>query len=223
MSTQVIFDLDGTLTDSREGIIRSVAYALTKEGETTAGRLAAETIIGPPLWETFCGTYGFSEAKARRVYAFFQERYSTIGKYENKPFAQVPEMLATLTRAGLAVYVATSKLEVHARDICEHFHLLPYIREIAGPQVGGTDTKADCIRRILRSIGPQAHRTAVMVGDRRFDVEGARSNRIPVIAAAYGYGSEEERRAYPPDRTVDSVAALTQVLLQWQDKEKREI
>ena len=213
MYKYVLFDLDGTLTDSKDGIINSVAYALEKMGESTEGRLDQHTVVGPPLLTTFEEVYGFSPEKARRTYAYFQERYSTIGKFENRAFDGIVPMLKTMKEAGIRSFVATSKPQVHAEAICQKFGIAPYVEAIAGPAVGGTDTKADVMRRILDGLGPLQPGDAVMVGD-RFDVIGAHELGLPVIYVTYGYGNEAERKAFQPEYTADTVAALGQLLLQ---------
>ena len=214
MYSYVLFDLDGTLTDSKEGIIRSVEYALLKMGETTAGRLDQHVIVGPPLVDTFTKTFGFSKEKARQTYAYFQERYSTVGKFENRPFDGIIAMLKRLQERGIRSFVATSKPQVHAEAICEKFGIMPYVEAIAGPDVGGVDSKADIIRRILKQIGPVQAGEVVMVGDRQFDVVGARETGLPVIVVGYGYGNEAERKAFPPDFFAETVGDLEQLLLQ---------
>ncbi|MUP48289.1 haloacid dehalogenase [Veillonellaceae bacterium M2-8] len=211
MIKHVIFDLDGTLTDSKEGIIRSVEYALQKAGETTTHRLSSEIIVGPPLLTTFQETYGFSEKKARAIYAFFQERYSTIGKFENRLFPGIIQLMKALATRHIRSYVATSKPEIHAREICQHFQLLPYLAAIAGPTVGGKETKIDCINRIIRCIGTKQE--VVMVGDRKYDIDGAHIVGIQSVAVAYGYGSEREIQACKPDFTAYSVDELAKWLL----------
>ena len=193
MYKYVLFDLDGTLTDSKDGIINSVAYALEKMGESTEGRLDQHTVVGPPLLTTFEEVYGFSPEKARRTYAYFQERYSTIGKFENRAFDGIVPMLKTMKEAGIRSFVATSKPQVHAEAICQKFGIAPYVEAIAGPAVGGTDTKADVMRRILDGLGPLQPGDAVMVGDRRFDVIGAHELGLPVIYVTYGYGKRNGR------------------------------
>lgn len=153
MYKYVLFDLDGTLTDSKEGILNSVAYALEKMGISSEGRLDPHVIVGPPLLDTFEDYYGFEPEKARQAYSFFQERYSTIGKFENRAFEGIVPLLKKLREKGIRSFVATSKPQVHAEAICEKFGLAPYLEAIAGPAVGGTDTKADVMKRILKGIG----------------------------------------------------------------------
>lgn len=213
MYKYVLFDLDGTLTDSAEGIIKSVAYALVKMGESTEGRLDQHTVIGPPLVTTFETVYGFSPEKARATYAYFQERYHAVGKFENRAFEGIVPLLQELQRRGVRSFVATSKPQVHAEVICEKFGIAPYVEAVAGPAVGGTDSKASIIRRILAHIGGAGDGEAIMVGDRCFDVLGAREAGIPVIAVGFGYGNEEERKAFPPDFFAPTVEDLRRLLL----------
>lgn len=214
MYNYVLFDLDGTLTDSKEGIIKSVAYALEKMGETTEGRLDEHTIVGPPLKTTFQQVYGFSAEKANQTYAYFQERYNDVGKFENKAFDGIVPLLKKMHDRGIHAFVATSKPQVHAEAICEKFGIAPYVEKIAGPAVGGTDSKADIIRRILAYIGEDYEGHAIMVGDRQFDVLGARGVGLPVIYVGYGYGNEEERKAFPPDFFAPTVADLEKIIFE---------
>lgn len=214
MYNYVLFDLDGTLTDSKEGIIKSVAYALEKMGETTEGRLDEHTIVGPPLKTTFQQVYGFSAEKANQTYAYFQERYNDVGKFENKAFDGIVPLLKKMHDRGIHAFVATSKPQVHAEAICEKFGIAPYVEKIAGPAVGGTDSKADIIRRILAHIGEDYEGHAIMVGDRQFDVLGARGVGLPVIYVGYGYGNEEERKAFPPDFFAPTVADLEKIIFE---------
>lgn len=213
MYKYVLFDLDGTLTDSQEGIVKSVAYALTQMGESTEGRLDRHTIVGPPLKTTFKDVYGFSQAKADETYAYFQQRYDGIGKFENRAFDGIVPLLRDLQAAGVRSFVATSKPQVHAEAICQKFGIAPYVDAIAGPAVGGTESKVDIIRRILQSLGTYQPGEIVMVGDRKYDVNGARETGLPVIVVGYGYGSDAERRAYPPDFVAPTVDDLRQLLL----------
>lgn len=213
MYKYVLFDLDGTLTDSQEGIVKSVEYALQQLGEPTEGRLDRHTIVGPPLKTTFKNVYGFSQEKANETYAYFQQRYDSIGKFENRAFAGIVPLMKDMKEAGIRSFVATSKPQVHAEAICEKFGIAPYVEDIAGPAVGGTDSKADIMRRILQSIGDYKKGDAIMVGDRKFDVIGARETGLPVIVVGFGYGNEDERKAYPPDFFAPTVDALRQLLL----------
>lgn len=216
MFKHVLFDLDGTLTDSKEGIIKSVEYALLKLGESTEGRLDQHIVVGPPMMTTFTQVYGFSEEKARRLYDTFQERYGTKGRFENHPFPGILALLDQLKEAGIKSYVATSKPTVHARAICEKFGISQRVELVAGSTLGGNETKADVIQQVLDTIGPQAEGKAVMVGDRKYDVIGARETKLPVILVGFGYGSKAEQEAYLPDYFAPDVEALGDIILHTQ-------
>ena len=213
MFKHILFDLDGTLTESHEGIVKSIAYALKKEGKSTDGRLNKEIVIGPPLMVTITKTYGFPEKKARRLYDYFQERYGTIGLFENKPYPGIGELLQFLRQRGRNLYIATSKPQVHALSICDRFGFLPYLTEICGAETGGSEDKARIIGNVLNKIGDYKKAEVVMTGDRKFDVLGARKNGIAVINVGFGYGSEAERREYVPDYYAPTVDALQHILL----------
>jgi len=213
MFKHVLFDLDGTLTDSQEGIIKSVEYALVKMGIDITGRLDPDVVVGPPLMHTFMETYGFSRKIAEKIYEYFQERYSTIGKFENRPYDGILDLLKLLHEQGIYSYLATSKPQIHAQAIVEKFGIFPYLSMISGSQLGGTEDKALMIKRILDSIDSRDEGTVVMVGDRKYDAIGAHNQHIPVILVEYGYGSEEECKASRPDYIAPSVAALTDILL----------
>lgn len=214
MYKYVLFDLDGTLTDSKEGIINSVEYALVKLGEDTTGKLDMNTVVGPPLMTTFMGAYGYSHEKATQLYDYFQERYSTIGKFENRPFDGIIDMLKTLKEHGVKTYLATSKPEVHARAIVEKFGLLPYLTALSGSSLGGVEDKAKMIEKILLKIGSYEPGEVVMVGDRKYDAIGAQKMGIPVILVSFGYATAQELKESKADAIAHSVQELTDLLLQ---------
>lgn len=214
MYKHVLFDLDGTLTDSKEGIIKSVLYGLDKLGiEEKRAPEELDSLVGPPLMTTFLDTYGFSQAQAEQAYAYFQERYSTIGRFENRPFPGILPMLKMLHESGVKTYLATSKPTVHAEAIAHKFGLAPYLTMISGSQLGGTEDKAFIISKVLQHIGTYEEGDVVMVGDRKYDVIGARKAGVPVILVGFGYGSEEERQEYPPDGVAPTVENLQSLLL----------
>ena len=165
------------------------------------------------MMTTFTQVYGFSEEKARHLNNTFQERYGTKGRFENHPFPGILTLLDQLKEAGIKSYVATSKPTVHARAICEKFGISQRVELVAGSTLGGSETKADVIQQVLDTIGPQAEGQAVMVGDRKYDVIGAREKHLPVILVGFGYGSKAEQEAYPPDYFAPDVAALGNIIL----------
>lgn len=215
MSRYLLFDLDGTLTESGEGIIRSVQYALEKMGKPEPDVQKLRSFIGPPLIPQFMSFSGMTREEAGQAVQFYRERYSTTGIFENRPYPGIPEMLQALTGRGHVLSVASSKPEHYVRQILEHFGLIPFFREIVGATMDEKRTeKADVIEEALKRLGLSGQRDrAIMVGDKEHDVLGARRAGIPCVAVAYGYGSEEELRQAEPWRTVSSVAELGEYLL----------
>lgn len=189
----ILFDLDGTLTDPKEGITRSVQYALEKFGihEENLDRLCP--FIGPPLRDSFREFYGFDKEQASLGVEYYREYFADRGIWENKVYDGIPQMLERLKAAGNRLYVATSKPEVFAVRILDHFGLSRWFDFIGGADMGETRVeKADVIAYTLKNGKVSGADTILMVGDRRHDVEGAAKNGIPAVGVLYGYGSKEE-------------------------------
>ena len=192
----ILFDLDGTLTDPGEGITNSVAYALEKCGVPAPDRSSLYRFIGPPLLDSFKGFYCFSEEKARKAVAYYREYFQEKGMWENQVYDGVEEMLKTLRDAGKRLLVATSKPELFARQILTHFGLAQYFEYIAGATMDETRNAKDAvIAYALESCHVTDLSRAVMVGDREYDVLGAKKVGFPAIGVLFGYGSREELRA----------------------------
>ena len=215
MSRYLLFDLDGTLTESGEGIIRSVQYALEKMGKPETDVQKLRSFIGPPLIPQFMSFSGMTREEAGQAVQFYRERYSTTGVFENRPYPGIPEMLQTLTDRGYVLSVASSKPEHYVRQILEHFGLTPFFHEIVGANMDEKRTeKADVIEEALKRLGLSDQRDrAIMVGDKEHDVLGAQKAGIPCVAVTYGYGSEKELGQVSPWRLVSSVAELGEYLL----------
>ena len=210
----LLFDLDGTLTDPKVGITRSVAYALRTLGivEDDLDRLTP--FIGPPLTESFQRYYGLDAEQALRALAAYREYFSATGIYENEVYPGMPALLKTLQARGARLFVATSKPTVYAERILAHFALDGYFARVVGSHLDLTRVaKTEIIAEILAML-PDVPRDAVaMIGDREHDVIGARNNAIDAIAVAYGYGSPTELEAAHPTRIVASVDKLARTLL----------
>lgn len=186
----VLFDLDGTLTDSGEGIINCAIFAMEKLGVPVPPREKMGVFVGPPLWDTF-RDFGVPANRLDEAVDIFRSRYVPIGKFENTPYPGIREVLETLQAQGRKLYVATSKPEVTAREILEHFDLSRYFSEICGATVDKTrSSKEEVIAYLLSLDGCQEN--SVMVGDTAFDVIGAAAHGIPTIGAAWGYGKTED-------------------------------
>lgn len=191
--TYILFDLDGTLTDSSEGITKSVVYALKHYGIFVEDPKSLYSFIGPPLLDSFQRYYGFDEEKAREAVGKYREYYEATGIFENRVYEGIPELLKQLRGEGKTLLVATSKPKGMAERVLEHFGLAQLFSDIEGPGLKGLkETKEDVIRRLLDKYGIQDPNQAVMVGDRKYDVEGAAKFGIPCIGVLYGFGSREE-------------------------------
>ena len=187
MTNKVIFfDLDGTLTDSGEGILNCATLALEHFGLPVPSRQEMRVFVGPPLDQTFI-RFGVPEDKAYEAIEVFRSRYNTVGKYENFPYPGIREMLEKLQTEGFRLFVATSKPEVLANDVLEHFDLARYFELICGATLDGSRIhKADVITYLLeQSSGVE---NIVMVGDTAYDVIGAAAHQIPCIGVSWGYG-----------------------------------
>jgi phosphoglycolate phosphatase len=188
-----IFDLDGTLTDPKLGITRSIQYALERLGEPVPQADALTWMIGPPLIRSFAKLVG--EVAAPEALALYRERFSTVGLSENAVYPGIPEALAQLRAQGVRLFVATSKPHVYARPIVEHFGLSAYFEAVYGSELDNRNAdKADLLRVLIReqALDP---REAVMIGDREHDAIGARANGLAAIGVSWGYGSRAELAA----------------------------
>lgn len=188
----VLFDLDGTLTDPREGITHSAAHALVYFG-IDADPNDLTCFIGPPLNETFSERYGFTEEQITVAVAKFREYFEPRGWLENVPYPGIDKTLGKLQNAGLKLILATSKPEKFAKRIMEHFDLAKYFTLLCGaPMDEKKAAKSAIVARALEEAGITDLSRAVMVGDRRHDVEGARQNGLATVGVLYGYGTREE-------------------------------
>lgn len=204
------FDLDGTLTESGEGITKSVQYALEKIGKPEEDLEKLKVFVGPPLMEQFMKYAGVDEATGRKAVEFYRERYEVKGIYENHPYESVEEMLQELKRKGYILAVASSKPEYYVTQILDYFKLSSYFDVVVGSEMNGARTsKSEVIEEALKRINMSDKRNEVlMVGDKEHDVLGARAAGLDCVAVAYGYGTQEELTEANPLKIVDSVDEL---------------
>lgn len=189
----ILFDLDGTLTDSGEGITNSVMYALRKYGIEVADRRELYKFIGPPLVGSFVQYYGFSAEEAAKAVEYYREYYKSCGIFENRVYDGIEELLAKLKGYGKILIVATAKPEPFAMRVLEHFDLAKYFVFIAGSNLNETRTKKDeVIRYALESCNITGLSEVVMVGDREHDILAAKTVGIDSIGVLFGYGSKDE-------------------------------
>lgn len=186
----ILFDLDGTLTDSGPGIINCAVATFREYGVPIPSDEALRTIIGPPLRDSLI-RFGLPEDKAIEAVAFFRSIYAVTGKYENTPYPGIHQLLKKLKADGHRLYVATSKPEHMAVDILDHFDLAQYFDLVCGADMNHLrGTKEAVIQHLLDQIGTLDR--AIMVGDTVFDVEGAAIHHIPTVCVSWGYGNRED-------------------------------
>ncbi|MCK8667835.1 HAD family hydrolase [Pseudomonas azerbaijanoccidens] len=210
----VLFDLDGTLTDPREGITRSIQFALSKLGIDEPDLTKLEHFIGPPLLQAFMQFYDFDEPKAWDAVNFYRERFKVTGLYENRVFEGVTPLLETLGGQGRQLYIATSKPWVFAREIARHFDFAKHFKVIYGSELDGTRTnKVELIAHLMAEEGLDPANT-LMIGDRKHDLIGARSNGLDAAAVGYGFGSRDELSAEAPAYHFETLDEMHQAFLQ---------
>lgn len=208
----VLFDLDGTLTDSAEGIIRSVQHMQEKTGREVWEAEKLGFIVGPPLRDSFRDAFGMkTEEEIDNAVAVFRERYFSVGLFENAVYPGVKEMLEELKKMGKRLAVATSKHESTAVRILTHFGLADYFEVIGGdaPEAN-RDNKTKVVAYVLERMNAEKSDVA-MVGDRKYDIEGAHALGVEAIGVLYGYGSKEEFAACGADAVVETPAELVEL------------
>ena len=213
MFENILFDLDGTLSDPSVGITTSVAYALDKYGIKVEDKRKLTCFIGPPLHESFQVYYGFSVEESFKAVEKFREYFSVKGLFENEVFPGVPEMLGKLKENGAKLVIATSKPEVFAKRIIEHFSLTGYFDAVCGANLDGSRTKKDeVIRYALETAGINDLSKTIMIGDRKHDIEGAHKVGIKAIGVTYGFGSREELTECSADYIAEDTGDILWIL-----------
>ena len=190
MRKAILFDLDGTLTDSGPGIMNCAKLALEHYGLPIPTEAELRTFVGPPLHESFI-RFGVPAGEADNAIKVYRSRYLTVGKYENTPYEGIREVLEKLKTEGHTLYVATSKPEATSVDILEYFDLAKYFDIICGASFDRSrSSKEDVIAWLLSQCGDYDEK--IMVGDTAFDVLGAKAHNIPTVGVAWGYGKVED-------------------------------
>ena len=212
----ILFDLDGTLTDSKEGIFKSIHYALDKLGLPVPGDDVLRKFVGPPLWESFMAHCGMTRQEAEQAVTVFRERYTVKGLFENAAVAGCPELLRRLKDKGYRLALASSKPQSHCLPILERFGYADSLDVVAGSEGGGDEDKAAVIRKALARLGvPQEemHRV-LMVGDRMYDVRGAKDCGVDCVGVEFcGYADDGELKNAGAVAVVGTVAELERFIL----------
>lgn len=209
----ILIDLDGTLTDPKLGITTCIRYAMQKLGRPLADEVDLDWCIGPPLKASLAKLLqSDNDELAEQALALYRERFSTIGLFENEVYPEVAETLEKLQQQGYRLYVATAKPTIYAEQILVHFDLAKYFKKIYGSELTGERTnKGELITYLLVQENLDATAT-VMVGDREFDILGARQNGVKSIAVSYGYGTAEELAQAQPNQMVGNFSSLMTAL-----------
>ena len=207
----ILFDLDGTITESGPGIMNSVEYALNKMNREVGDRDTLKKFIGPPLTESMEKYYGMSEEEALLGVKYYREYYHDKGIYENRVYDGLEEVLKKINEAGKQAIVATSKPEKYAKIIIDHFHLTQYFACVAGMEMdGGRGTKAQVITYALEKNDITDKSNVLMIGDREHDVIGAHENGLDCLGILYGFGSRKEFEEAGADYIRENVEDILQ-------------
>ncbi|WP_218658666.1 HAD family hydrolase [Streptococcus suis] len=213
MYQTILFDLDGTLTDSGQGILNSVAYALEKMGIEEPDTANLNRFIGPPLYESFSRFYQLNPEDKQSAVDTFRVYFKEKGMFENQLYPGIIPLLEELRTAGKTLVIATSKPEIFAKQILEHFGIAHYFDVIAGASLDSSRiSKADVIGYAINQL-EAFPKHAVMIGDREHDIEGARMHQLPAIGVLYGYGNKQEFEKAGATMIVETVQDLKRVLL----------
>lgn len=205
----LLFDLDGTLTDPAEGITNSVAYALNKFGVRVADRRELYPYIGPPLTDSFMRCHGLDDKQAQQALVLYREYFSKAGMFENMPYDGIATFLDKLRQDGYTLLIATSKPEEFTVQILRHFSLDSYFDFVAGNTLEESrPTKGEVIAYLCEQYPDIRTNNAVMIGDRKYDVEGASENGLRSIGVLYGYGSLEELEEAGATAIVEDLSEL---------------
>ncbi|MCL2373529.1 MAG: HAD family hydrolase [Defluviitaleaceae bacterium] len=209
-----LFDLDGTLTDPKVGITKSVKHALAHFGIEVPSLDALEKFIGPPLRDSFREFYGFTPEEAELAVAKYREYFPTKGIFENELYPGIMETLAKLQAHNITMAMATSKPTIYAEIIAEHFGFKRYFTAIIGSELDGRrGKKSEVIEYVLETLDPKRQMKPIMIGDRNYDIIGANETAISSIGVTWGYGSQAELAAAGATFIAGSPGELSEIIL----------
>lgn len=214
MIKTVFFDLDGTLTDSADGIIASLKYALDKYGIEEKDESVLRKFLGPPISDKACEIYGVSKNDGDLIVEYYREFFVEKGMFINKVYDGVPQMLDKLKKLGKKIVLATSKPEIHAIEILKKFEIYKYFDLSVGATLDGSLNKKDEVIAHAIKRANALKMSSIMVGDTYYDVLGGRANGLKTVAVTYGYNSALELKKALPDYTVDTVTELEKLLME---------
>ncbi len=209
----ILFDLDGTIIEPQEGIINSVLYALNKLGIEEKSTAKLKGFIGPPLIDSFTDRYSLTETEANEAVNHYREFFSKKGIYQNTLYNGIIDLIQELSNKGFRLFVATSKPTVFAKRIIAHFQLGHFFEDIVGSNLDNTrKDKTEIIQYLIQSFNLTSSET-IMVGDRKFDIIGAKNNSVLSIGVTYGHGSNKELQDSNADLIACSCLELQTLIL----------
>ncbi len=208
----LLFDLDGTLTESGPGITGSIAWTFRQMGMEPGSSQELRRFIGPPLRDSLQDFRGLSDRETSRFIELYRRRYETVGMFQCEPYPGIPALLEDLRQAGYTLLTATSKLRDVALQVLRHYGLADFFTYVGGGHPVEGQDKPAVVRRTLEAVGAQAGQS-LMIGDRKYDVLGAQANGIACLGVLYGYGDRAELEAAGADYIAESVAGLRRILL----------
>lgn len=209
----IIFDLDGTLSNSGEGITKSVQYALAKMGIKEDDLDNLRHFVGPPMKDEMMLSYNFTDGQAAEAVAFYRERYIPIGIYETSLYDGVIELLRALKENDKIIAIATSKPQKMAEEVLEYLKIDSYFDFVMGADmIGGKQSKEDVLNALLDMLPIKDKAKMLMVGDTKFDVKGANALSIDCIGVSYGYGDKKEMLDLGAVTVVDKVLELLEII-----------
>jgi len=210
----LLYDLDGTLTDSFEGIKNSILYALAKLDIEENNPEELICFVGPPLIDSMKNRYGMTDSTANEAVSLYREYFSEKGVYENRLYDGINEHLKTLSGAGKNIYLATSKPDKYASIILEHFNIRQYFKGIGAANIENNILhKEDVLTELFKNHSEIDKSRSVMIGDTKYDMAGARHHGIKAIGVTWGFGTREELNIEAPYRVVDSIKDLYDTLV----------
>ncbi len=218
----LLFDLDGTVTDSGPGIMNAAQIALSRYNIEEADSERLRLFVGPPLDKSFMERYGFSEEQAWEAIGYFREYYNKTGIFENSVYPGMDNLLKELKEAGYVLAIASSKPIVLIHRVLGHFDIDKYFDVVVGCELDGTRSKkSEVIEEVIRQLSelalerglPEVKELSIMIGDRCYDVEGAHSFGLPCVGVLYGYGSREEMEEAGADYITETVETLGELFL----------
>ncbi|MFT6746805.1 MAG: phosphoglycolate phosphatase [Glaciecola sp.] len=213
MSKHILFDLDGTLTDSSSGIINSIQFALNKMGVQEDDQKKLRAFVGPSLLSTFKNNYFSEEADQKQAIKYYREYFSTEGIYENSLYKDVIEMLDTIKEHNYKIALATAKPTYFANIILAHFNIDDYFDVVVGSHLTGTRTdKKDIIHEVKDQFGLPHPDTCTMIGDREYDILGGKHHQMNTIGVSYGYAKENEMQIVNPDHIVHCPLEISNII-----------